>query len=71
MYALSSSLASQGWMFWTRFLFMMELMVENVSRRIKFGLMVLVVGAYFVVWVMVSPTCSDCDPLQVLAVNDG
>ena len=47
------------------------MMAEDVSRRIQFGLMIFVVGAYSVVWVMVSPTCSDCDPVQVLAVDDG
>ena len=57
-------------MFWTRLLFMMELMVEQVSRRIQFGLIILVVGASFVVWVMVSPICSDCVPVRVLAVDD-
>ena len=53
-----------------KYFFLMELMVEHVYRRIQFGLMVLVVGAYFVVWVMVSSTCSDCDPRRVLAVDD-
>ena len=56
-------------MFWTIFLFMMELMVEQVSRRIQFGLIILVVGASFVVWVSVRPTCSDCVPVRVLAVE--
>ena len=46
-------------------------MVEQVSRRIQFGLIILVVGASFVVWVMVRPTCSDCVPVQALAVDDG
>ena len=46
------------------------MMVEHVSRRIQFGLMILVVGSYFLAWVMVIPTCSDCDPGQVLAVDD-
>ena len=49
----------------------MELMVENVSKRIQIGLMFLIVGASLVVWVMVSPTCSDCDPVRVLDVNYG
>ena len=49
----------------------MELMVEHVSRSIQFGLMILVVGAPFVVWVMVSHTCSDCDTVWVLADDDG
>ena len=71
MYALSYSPESHGWMFWIRLLFLMELMVEQVSRRIQFGLIILVVGASFVVWVMVSPTCSDCVPVRVLAVDDG
>ena len=71
MCALSSSPELQGWMFCTRFLFLMELMVENVSRSIQFGLMMLVVGASFEVWVMVSPTCIYCDPVRVLAVDNG
>ena len=50
-------------------LFLMELMVEHVSRRIHFGLMMLVVGASFVIWVMVSSTCGDCDPIRVLDVD--
>ena len=50
-------------------LFLMELMVEHVSRRIQFGLMMLVVGASFVIWVMVSSTCGDCDPIRVLDVD--
>ena len=50
---------------------MMELMVDNVSRRIQFGLMIILMGAYFMVWVMVSTTCSDYYPVQVLAVDDG
>ena len=52
-------------------MFLMELMVEQVYRRIQFGLIVLVVGDSFVVWVMVRPTCSDCVPVQFLAVYDG
>ena len=48
----------------------MELMVKHVYRRIQFGLMILVVGAYFVVWVTLSPTCSDCDPVRVLDADD-
>ena len=57
-------------MFWTRLLFLMELMVDQVSRRIQFGLIVLVVGVSSVVWVMVRPTYSDCVPVRVLAVDD-
>ena len=49
----------------------MELMVEHVSKRIQFGLMMLVVVEYFVVWFMASPTCSDSDPVQLLDVDDG
>ena len=49
----------------------MELMVDHVSKRIQFGLMILVLGAYFVVWVMVGTTCSDCDSVRVFAVDDG
>ena len=71
MYALISSPESQGWMFWTRFLFLMELMVEHVYRGIQFGLMMLFVGACLVVWVMVNPTYSDCDPVWMLYVDDG
>ena len=52
-YALIYSPTSQGWMLWTGFLFLTELMVEHVSRRIQFGLIILVVGASFLVWVMV------------------
>ena len=58
-------------MFWTRLLFLMELMVEQVSRRIQFRLIILVVGASFVVCVMVRPTCIDCVPVRVLDVDDG
>ena len=32
---------------------------------------ILVVGASFVFWVMVRPTCSGCVPVRVLAVYDG
>ena len=49
----------------------MELMVEHVFKRIQFGLIMLVVGAYFVFWVMVSPTCSDFDISRVLYADDG
>ena len=58
-------------MFWTRILLLMELMVKHVSRRIQFGLIILVVGASFVVFVTVRPTYSDCVPVRVLAVDDG
>ena len=71
VYALSSSPTSQGWMLCTRLLFMMELMVEQVSRRIQSGLIILVVCALFVVWVMMSPNCSDNVPVRVLAVDNG
>ena len=71
MYALSSSPDPRGWIFWTRLLFLMELMVEKVSRRIHFGLIILFVGASFVVRVIVRPTCSNCDQVWVLAVDDG
>ena len=66
-----SSPSSQGWMFWEKLLFLIELMVEKVSRRIQFRLIILVVGASFVVWVMVRPNCSDCVSVRVLAVYDG
>ena len=46
-------------------------MVEHVPKRIHFGLIILVVGAYFVLLVMVSPNCSDYDPVRVLDVDDG
>ena len=58
-------------MFWTRLLFLMEVMVEQVSRRIQFGLIILVVGASFVVLVMVRHTCNDCVTVRVLAIDDG
>ena len=71
MYDLSSSPASQGWIFWKIILCLMELMIEQVSRKIQFGLIILVVGVSFVIWVMASPTCSDCVTVRVLAVDDG
>ena len=46
-------------------------MAEHVYRRIQFWLIMLVVGAYFLVCDIVIPTCSDCDPVRVLAVDDG
>ena len=49
----------------------MELMAYNVSKRIQFWLIKFVMGVAFDVWVMMSPTCSDCDPVWVLAVYDG
>ena len=45
-------------------------MVYQVYKRIQFGLIILVVGASFVFWVIVRPTCSDCVPVWVLAVDD-
>ena len=45
-------------------------MVEHVSKRIQYGLIMLVVCASFVVWVMVSTNCSDFDSTQVLDAND-
>ena len=71
MYALISYPASQGWMFWTRLFFLMELMVEQVSSRIQFGLIILVVGESFAVWFMARPTFSDCVTVRLLAVDDG
>ena len=71
LYVLSSSPASQGWIFWTIFLFPMELMVDHLFRRIQFGLIMSVAGSSFVVLVMVSPTCSYFYPVLVLDVNDG
>ena len=58
-------------MFWKILLFRMELMVEHVYINIQFGLTMLVVGASFVVWVIGIPTCSDCDTVRVLDVDDG
>ena len=52
-------------------MFIMELMVEQVYRRSQFRLIILVVSASFVVWFMVSPTCSDCVSVRVLAVDGG
>ena len=52
-------------------MFLMELVVDYVSRRIQFGLIMGVVGAYFVVWLMVIPICNDFDPVQVLDVDVG
>ena len=49
----------------------MDPVVEHVYRIIKFGLMMLVVGVSFVIWFMVSITCSDCDQERVLDVDDG
>ena len=46
-------------------------MVEHVSKRIQFGLTILVVGASFLVWVVVSPNCSDYNQMRVLDVDDG
>ena len=71
MYALISFPASQDWMFQTRFLFLMEIIFEHVSKRIPFGLIILVVGVSFMVWVMVNPTCSDYDPTRVWDDDDG
>ena len=45
-------------------------MVDHVQRRIKFGLMMFLVGSYFVVLIMVIPTCGDYDPMRVLSVDD-
>ena len=52
-------------------MFLIELIIDEVSRRIKFVLILLVVGDYFVVWVMFRLTCSDCVPVWVLTVDDG
>ena len=49
----------------------MELMVEQVSMSVQFGLIILVVGASFGVWVMAMPTYSDCVPVRMLAVDNG
>ena len=50
---------------------MMKLMVENVSTRIQFELMILLVCDSLLVWFMLGPTCSDCDPVRVLDIDDG
>ena len=57
-------------MSWTRILFLMELIVEQVSRRIQFGLIIIFGGASFVVWVMMWPFCNVFVPVRVLAVDD-
>ena len=44
---------------WDKISPLAELMVEHVSKNIQFGLLMLVVGVYFVVWVLLSLTCSD------------
>ena len=59
-----------GLNFWKK-LFIMDLMVEHVSITTQFRLMILVVGASFVVWVMVILTCCDFDPVRVLDVDYG
>ena len=46
-------------------------MVEHVSKSIQLELIILVIGASFLVWFMVSSTFSDCDLAQVLDVDDG
>ena len=46
------------------------MMVDQLSRRIKFRLIILVVGDYFVVLVMVMHTCSDCVLVWVMAIDD-
>ena len=56
---------------WIIFIFLMELMVDHVSRRIQFGLIMLVFGASLLVWLMLSSICSNCDPVRVLADDDG
>ena len=58
-------------MFWKKLLFLMELVVEQVYKRIQFRIIILVFGDSFLVWVMVRPTYIDCVPVQVLAVDDG
>ena len=50
-------------------LFLMELMVDNLYNWVQLVFMVSVYGILVVVFVMVSPTCSDCDPARALAVN--
>ena len=44
--------------------------MEHVSNMILLGFMISVSGMLVVVCVMVSPTCSDCDPEQAFAVDD-
>ena len=58
-------------MFRKIFLLLMELMVDHVSKRIQFDWIMLGVGTSYMVWVRVSPNCSDFDPTQVLDADDG
>ena len=55
----------------TIFLFLMEMMVEHVSKRIKFGLLLLFIGASFEVWDMVSLICNDWNLTQASYTDDG
>ena len=45
-------------------------MVEHVYKSIQFGLIIFVGVVSFLFWVMVRPTCSDCDPTRVLGADD-
>ena len=45
--------------------------MDHVSNRIQLVLMISVNDMLVFVCVMVSPTCSDCEPAQSLAVYDG
>ena len=53
-----------------RSLFLMDLLVKNVSNMIQFILMMSVPGVLFFVCVMVISTCSDCDRTRALDVRD-
>ena len=49
----------------------MELMVEHVSNKSQFGFMLSFTSASFIFCTIVSPICSDYDPMRVLNVEDG
>ena len=44
-------------------------MVHYVFSRIQFWFMIFFIGASFVVWFIVSPSCSDCNPVRLLNVD--
>ena len=51
--------------------FLVELMVEHVYNMSQFGFMMSFNGVSFVVFYMVRPISSYCDPTRVLDVEDG
>ena len=57
--------------FLKRPLLLMELMVEHVSNKSQFGFMLSFTSASFIFCTIVSPICSDYDPMRVLNVEDG